>query len=224
MIYNTFVRLNRKKKPCTPLNFFRSCTGQSCCVNTANEYSLITYCSTTCIIPLLLSINPQSGNRNLLRWKIALWLLWVLNVSEPGMISTSRAELPWGHRAESCFNYPGFLLSHCHCEAPGATLPCSVESPCRVSDDNSDYGSTRSTDAMQVPSEIWEAESTPKSLWFSLCLSVFALCCSLFFHVKKYSWKGPTTAWKKRICIHTPMKWDLIACHQLPMWHWDHSL
>lgn len=157
----------------------------------------------------------------MLRWKIALWLLWVLNVSEPGMISTSQAELPWGHRAESCFNYPGFLLSHCHCEAPGATLPCGAVSPCRGGDDNSDNGSTRSTDATQVPSEIWEAESNPVSLWFSLCLAVFALRCSLFFHVRKCS--EPAAAWRERICIHTTMKWDLIGCHQLPMWHWDHS-
>lgn len=80
------------------------------------------------------------------------------------MISASQADLPRGHRAESCFNYPGFLLSHCHCEAPGATLPRGAESPYRGGDDNSDNGSARSTDATRVPSEIWEAESIPLSL------------------------------------------------------------
>lgn len=126
-------------------------------------------------MPKQLSINPQRRNTNLLRWKIALWLPWVLNVSKPGMISASQANLPWGHRAESCFNYPGFLLSHCHWEAPGATLPCGAESPCRGRDDNSDNGSTSSTDATRSPPEIWEAESTP------LSLSLPLLVCSLLF-------------------------------------------
>lgn len=150
----------------------------SCC-----EHNLAAH-----ITPALLSVGPQSWSRNLLRRKIALWRLWFLNVSEPGMISTSQADLPWGHRAQSCFNYPGFLLSHCHCKAP---MPCwcavlsphlpSPPLPCRGGDDNSDNFSSRSTDPTRVPSEICEAESIPLSLWSSLCLLLFALCYSFFF-------------------------------------------
>ena len=159
---------------------FGSCTGQSpifsCC-----EHSLVAYFSTAYIIPMRLSINPQNRNSNLLRGKMRFGDCDSFNVHKPGMISTSQTDLPWGHRAESCFNYPGFLLSHCQCEEPGATLLCNAESPCRGGDDNSDNGSACSTDPPWVPSEIWEAESIPLSPWFSLFLPLFALCCSFLF-------------------------------------------
>lgn len=146
-------------------NWIYLCTEFEICVRQRSKSDFSAAC-----MPLLLSLDPQSGNAVFLRWEIVLWLLRVVlnvNVSKPGMISTStsQADLPWGHRAERCFNYPWFLLSHCHREAPGATLPCGAESPRRGGDDNSDNGSARSTDATRVPSEI--------------CLSDFPSVCSL---------------------------------------------
>lgn len=130
------------------------------------------------IIPMLLSTNPMSRNKNVLSWKIAVATVslecevWARYY----MISTSQADLPWGHRAESCFNYPGFPLSHCHCEAPGATLPCIAESTYRGGYDNSDNGSACSKDA----SALWHMGSWI-NLTVSLILSLLLLVCSPLF-------------------------------------------
>ncbi len=94
--------------------------------------------------------------------------------------------------------------------------------PYRDSNDNSDNGSARWTDATQVPSEIWEAESILLSLWFSLCLFLFALCCSPFFPCQReFMTKGSSSIKKTE---YVTVERELIGCQQFPAWYCDHSL
>lgn len=152
-------------------------------------------------MPMLLPINPKGGK--------LLWLPWVSNVS---VISTSNADLPWGHRAESCFNYPGFPLSHCHCGAPGATLPCGAESPYRGGDDNSDNGSTCWADARRVPyGKLNQSHCLSDSLVAFSCLLLAVLSSS---HVRAGSWIKPAAAWKTE---HGATERELLGCHRFPV-------